>query len=95
MEFSSSTGKWVNDSNANNFITGYIVEYAPPDTTPIRNPDNGQYYQLSGNSAITGTAAKTAAENSTLNGANGKLGTITSASEKEEVDNVIGDYDCK
>ena len=73
-------------------ITGSIVESAPPDTTPFRNPDNAHYYQLIVNSDITSTAAKTAAQNSTVNGANGTLVTIPSASEIDFVDNLIGDY---
>ena len=86
VDFSSSNGTWSKDVNENSFLNGTMVEYNQ-DHHPIRNPDNGHYYQLIVHSDITWPAAKTAAENYTFNGANGKWGTITSASENESVKN--------
>ena len=61
----------------------------------MRNPVNQHCYRLVSEPRIQWNDAKTAAESSIHNGANGKLATITSASENTFVDNLIGDNDCK
>ena len=58
---------------------------------PIRNPDNGHYYEFITDNNIKWTEAKTTAENSTYNGITGHLVTITIASENTFVDGLVQD----
>ena len=76
VEFPEIDGEWNNIGNDSNSIAGYVIEYG---SNSVLNTQNGHYYQDVINNGITWTAAKTAAENSTYNGDNGKLVTISPA----------------
>ena len=81
-----------NDINANNCITGYIVDYTP-DSPPIRRADNGHYYEyIATDPSISWTETKAAAESKRFEfeDVNGNLITITSQSENDLVAELVG-----
>ena len=88
VEFLESSERWNDLPNDYNSIDGYIIEYTIP---PVINPANGHYYKYIHDPYNTWTNAKTAAENSTYNGLNGHLATITSASENTFVADLVSD----
>ena len=50
--------------------SGYVIEYQLTATAPVKNTENGHYYQHVIDPFITWTDAKEAAENSMFNGVN-------------------------
>ncbi len=85
VEFWGHNDKWYDNANSDSFMTGYIIEYRPPDTNPVYNPDNGHYYDRISAPGISWTDAKRAAESFEFNGIRGHLVTITSESEHDFV----------
>jgi Ca2+-binding RTX toxin-like protein len=57
---------------------------------PVFNPANGHYYDVIGDTNITWTAAKLAAETSNFQGLQGHLATITSQEEQDFLVNAFG-----
>ncbi len=91
IELLQYSGKW--NDNADNYdkITGYVVEYTPRVSDPVYNPENGHYYELVYSSNTIWYSAAVIAESSTFNGLNGHLVTITSQSENDFVASLSDD----
>ena len=86
VEISETDGKWNDSRDHHEFITGYVVEY----DKHVKNPENGNYYTYVEDDGISWTDAKTAAENSTYNGVNGHLVTMTRQNEHDFIAGMFG-----
>ena len=61
---------------------------------PTLNPQNGHFYQYIPAPGITWTEAKTAAENSTYNGAQGYLVTVEYVRENDSIHHLVQNDAC-